>query len=144
MRLTKQAISRTRKKLLEKLEELRRTYGEEGEERFFRNFYMNLPSSNGAAIYESIVSDSSRMDRLQREMEDCPELHSKRYLNQTPREFFETVRRAIAEEGVDVARMEFLQKVGMNNGSRKAFHQLTFPVFVRLVAMGYTERDITR
>lgn len=117
---------------------------------FLNNFYHYvLPENNDkwmtprSKIKKIGCWDEKNRDRL----EDISN-HSEVWLNQTPKEFFETIDRIIAELDTDgeimeaIARFCNVSNYGERAEAQSKLEEKLIPVFARLVATGYTMREL--
>ena len=66
--------------------------------------------------------------------------HSRVFLRQSPKEFFETVNRALKETGIDVNE---LKKLAISGDDRIALLHLLLPTFIKMREWGYKKRELT-
>lgn len=118
---------------------------------YLNNFYMNLPGASEKSVlanYRAFAEEQGNMyeswiesySNVSKEIEMGNTLL---FLNQKRRDFFETIDRALVEEGIsidEVKRLQALRIEDSNNG--KELCELVFPAYVRLRRMGYSHRDL--
>ena len=141
-------------------EELKR-YKEEHGERFglihlLDNFLFNLPSDDfeeggyyrKKSFYNGHYDISNKEHLLARTpkhlIEEVLKPHSDLKLNQTPRQFFETIDKVLQELDIPVDEIKRLQHLGYAEGKNIEYmlYQLTFPAYVKLREIGYTKQDL--
>lgn len=121
-----------------------------GIDKYLNNFILRLPDrrwQNGSWYnknYDPVEWETKHKELPPRKHTGLPRLnegHSDLYLNQSPREFFETICRVIAECGIPIETIEKLWEKNENT----LLEVLTFPVYVRLRELGYNKSpDLTK
>jgi len=109
---------------------------------------MNLPDDtyeNGGhnrnlvarRMYKSPLEDGADLE------EEMRLGSSELYLRQKATDFFDTIDRALAEEGIPVDIVKQLQRLGKNDFDKiKELHELVFPAYVNLRGKGYSWNDL--
>jgi len=121
------------------------------ESHFLNNFYMRvLPENNNRWItMRDKEKKSGCWDKKQRDTIEHPEEHSDLWLNQKPKEFFETIDRVIEELDTDGEIKRTIDKLCNVSDYKErgevqdALEEKLIPVFERLTAMGYTRNELT-
>lgn len=125
---------------------------------YFNNFICNLPYSETRAIiikygrqgtYDTpnreLESQPPRLEGVSQEEYNTYYRISDRYLNQSLRQFHETIAAAIRAEGIADEELKNLVEEGNDHVAKRGIHlyRRLFPTFVRLKAMGYSNHDLT-
>lgn len=131
----------------QEIKEYQKKFGEDWHMKFFNNFSLNLPDDDceNGGFYRGAIKEIGRWDKKPEEYYKQKDLegHSKLYKNQTKREFFETIDRAIIEQGISIDEIKRLQRLKNENpGYLKSLYKVTLPVFVRLRQKGYKRKDL--
>ena len=108
-------------------------YGSSG---YFNNFIFNLP---GSRLRESL--EKSRVD-MNQTFEDTRNLHSALRQEQTFKQFFDTIDKAIEDEGLDINEVIRLNEEAEKLNDASKLHKYVFPVFIRLRAIEYNRYDL--
>ena len=164
-------VKRTMEQIVaEEIEQSKRQYGERtGFRYYFNNFYLSLPSDDfnhggpnrDTAIelrifdipHEVYIKNLSEGDN--RLAQRLLKMHSPLYLQQTPKQFFETIDKVLAEKGIPLEEVKMLQhevfviksKDGLIAEPRtdkeviELFNRV-LPAYIKLREMGYTYRDL--
>lgn len=118
---------------------------------FSFHFPVNTPETqhlNGFSYYTDIVYKAGYWDRCHKDLLAEIEReggrvipHSAIYLNQTGREFYETIDQVTRQEGISQEDLDSeSERFGYSN---KNFNLIVFPVYVRMRALGYTHQELT-
>ncbi len=120
----------------------------------FNNFAFRLPNDENEGAYREVIKQQGNLDKTYKETfpfnvfgePDDFKGYSQLYINQTRREFFDTIDRVIKETGISVSRIKKLQglrnKPGIKKDSWQVLYKLVFPVYKKLREMGYTNADL--
>ncbi len=111
---------------------------------YFINFHMRLPRKDlgGLSMSEKMARDYGYLDiKFIGRFPDA-ERHSELYENQTPKEFYETIKKALREKGIsvdDVAKLNSESTKGEFVDESKIIElfKFVFPAYIRLREMGY-------
>lgn len=140
----------------DEIEQVRREHGEAYPLYYLNNFRFNLPSDEFAHSYKQNIDiqlkvrDTPHGDFIKKlskgddvKAQKSLKLHSPLYLNQTPREFYETIKKVLAEQGMPVAKVKELQRKALESAAdRVALYNFIFPAYMQLRKMGYTWQDL--
>lgn len=117
---------------------------------FLNNFYRQvLPE--GSALWKTSRKRDKESDNWNKKHRDIIEYtqgHSSLWLNQTPREFFETIDKVTKELDVDGEIRRAIDKLCEVTNyqerqiAQEEFEKKLIPIFARLVAMGYTRQEL--
>ena len=113
--------------------------------RYLNNFEMWLPGGANRRFSEQL----DHMDRTYREyyaeygasVEDVGSKNSQLRLNQSDRQFYATIDRAIEEEGLPQEEIEAFNRRELPM-TLTQFRQKILPLYIRLRAIGYTREDL--
>jgi hypothetical protein len=117
---------------------------------FLNNFHMFvLPEENKRwRTKREQARNLGYWDKKNKETTDNPEKHSALWLNQTSKEFFETIDGVITELDTDGEIKQVIEEFcNVTNYNERVLAQnkldeKIIPIFARLVAMGYTMREL--
>ncbi len=135
------------------LDEAKAVYGEKWPG-FFNNFSTRFPALNKGSVADErgCLETAGAMD-LPFSAFFRPEsyiYYSQKYLEQTPRAFFETIDRIAKELGITQVQIRNLKELQANAGSLELrlqyfdeLDELIAPVYFRLREMGYGHFDLT-
>lgn len=117
---------------------------------FLNNFPMNLPDQrrpHGGSNRDLLVAIERWERPLGRYLRGSPKAraeHSRLRLGQTGPEFFATIDRAVADEGISSQQMQHLQDVwDLSDQYQLASYKRVFPVYARLRGLGYNHMELT-
>jgi hypothetical protein len=117
---------------------------------FLNNFHMQvIPEKSRWRTRREQARSLGYWDKKNKDTTtDNPAVHSNLWLNQTPKEFFETIDKVIAELDTDGKIVEAINNfcnIKRYEEKDKTLDELDeklIPVFARLVVMGYTMQEL--
>lgn len=115
---------------------------------YLNNFILHVIGVGGAYRKNSIVKENWNVPHKKilvnlsegKERVFPDKGHSKVFLRQTPREFYETVDRALKETNADVA--EIKRQIASRNADYIKVNQMLLPAYIRLRELGYNHLEL--